>query len=752
MKHLSIIILICIQSVFFNLSLNAQNNAISDLINKQEYSKAIELLTANTPIEKMDNEALVNLGYCYIMTKDFNNAEIVFAELSVRKRSPKENTLYYAELLLINGKYDDAKIYFNNYLEKDPTNAIVKVKIQSCDSLKHWQTIQNNIRVANGGSMNTSDHELNPCIYNNRLIFISNRPESASGLPVSSVRQVMKLYEENQSSGSLFRNNMFENYSCGASAYCKTTNLSAFTVKKITQNIYDITMGQSEILLLKSNNSESSAIEKFSWEGMPHQVNIAHPAFGKKGNRLYFSSDMTGGFGGMDLWYSDFSNNQWNPPVNLGSKINTPFDELFPVVWGDTMLLFSSAGHPGYGNFDIFKCSINGNAFSIPINAKAPFNSIGDDFSPVAINASTGYLSSNRSSLSKGGYDIISWSIPVVEEPVVEKPKPSHIFNPEDLPLYSVLFETNSSEIHVRFHPMLKTLADTMKKHPDLVVQINGYTDITGGDAMNVQLSSHRAEALKNFLVAEGVHSEQIVSQGLGKSNSQELKGLLYHVQIGSTLSGNDTEWFKKLIGDNYPVFMFQYKGRFSYVAGAYSTKAEAIATLSNLEKLNISCFIIASYMGERLPDYYLSINRKADLTYITSGKPTTSLNINKDINELENAKAGDLITLSDIQFYPGESIPLPGAEEIMKQLADIMLSHPSLEVEIRGHICCATTDEENLSDRRAKVVFDYLIESGVESKRLSWKGFGHTQPLTDESTPEKQQQNRRVEIYVLKN
>ncbi len=741
MKLFKITLLILLQFILTSQFSHAQNIMITDLINNQEYEKAIELLTAKTTIEKMDNEALVNLGYCYIMSKDFVKAETVFSELSQRKRSPKENVLYYAELLLINGKYDEAKENYLKYLEKNPNHQLVKLKIQSCDSLKSWQHFKSNILVSGHQLINTPHHEINASVHSDQIIYASNKPD-VNG--VSLGKNVWKYYDEN---GNLFAPSVFSNYSCGAIAWCAQSKSSAFTVKRITQNIHDVSLGLSSIILVYGENIESGKVVPFEWEGMPKDINVAHPSFSLSGKRLYFASDMPGGYGGMDIYYSDYSDNKWNKPINLGSQINTAFDDLFPVVSGDSVLYFSSAGHPGYGNLDIFMSKINANQFSAPVNMKSPVNSIGDDFSFVALRSNSGYLTSNRSSLSRGGFDIFEWKIPVAKEPDIIIPEPVHVFNPQSLPLYSILFNTDSYEIGSVYEPMLKSLADSMRRHSYITIDIQGFTDITGPDSYNKDLSLHRAKSIADFLTNAGVPSSQINYHGMGKSEHANLSQLKYHVQVGSLNVSGEEEWFAKLIDNNYEVQSIPFKGKYSYVAGEFATLQEATQAQSKLRNSGTDCFIIASYMGQRLPDYILSVNRRVDIKY--NKMPDKAEN--PGIADLQKAKAGDIVTLPAIQFYPGLSTPLESSIPTMEELAQFLNENPTVEIEIRGHICCDPNDEERLSDKRAKRVFDYLVSAGISSERMKWKGYGNTQRLTDESTPEKQQQNRRVEILIVK-
>ncbi len=102
----------------------------------------------------------------------------------------------------------------------------------------------------------------------------------------------------------------------------------------------------------------------------------AMPFFDEKTNRLYFSSTMRGGMGGWDIYYAIFNGTRWNNPVNLGSVVNSPFDELFPLVC-DSLICFSSDGWEGYGGFDNY---VFNNKEDVRMNLIFS-NGTGDDFS-----------------------------------------------------------------------------------------------------------------------------------------------------------------------------------------------------------------------------------------------------------------------------------------------------------------------------------------------------------------------------------
>ncbi|HKK43666.1 MAG TPA: PKD domain-containing protein, partial [Bacteroidales bacterium] len=111
----------------------------------------------------------------------------------------------------------------------------------------------------------------------------------------------------------------------------------------------------------------------------------------------YFSSDMPGGYGGADIYMCKKEGNDWNSPVNLGSIINTPGNEISPYITESGELFFASDGHPGLGKKDLFLSKRVNNEWLRPVHLDPPLNSGYDDFSLITDNSfSKGYFSSDR--------------------------------------------------------------------------------------------------------------------------------------------------------------------------------------------------------------------------------------------------------------------------------------------------------------------------------------------------------------------
>jgi len=112
----------------------------------------------------------------------------------------------------------------------------------------------------------------------------------------------------------------------------------------------------------------------------------------------------------------------------------------------------------------------------------------------------------------------------------------------------------------------------------------------------------------------------------------------------------------------------------------------------------------------------------------------------------------GKIVT-NDIHFESGNAILKPESMKIIDQIVQLMNDHADLKFSVEGHTDSDGTDESNqiLSEQRASAVKDAFTEKGIDGSRLTTKGYGESQPLTDNSTAEKKAKNRRVEFIMLK-
>ncbi|MCX2719751.1 TolB family protein [Lentiprolixibacter aurantiacus] len=130
----------------------------------------------------------------------------------------------------------------------------------------------------------------------------------------------------------------------------------------------------------------------------PKYASAMHPAISPDGKRLFFASDMPGTFGKYDIYVSDIKRDgSLGTAKNLGSKVNTRKNDLYPSVVADNLLFFASDGRDGYGGLDLYAVQVVSNQVGLAMNIGAPFNSRDDDFA-LKIQADQGlaYVVSNR--------------------------------------------------------------------------------------------------------------------------------------------------------------------------------------------------------------------------------------------------------------------------------------------------------------------------------------------------------------------
>ncbi len=177
----------------------------------------------------------------------------------------------------------------------------------------------------------------------------------------------------------------------GRTLYFTRSNYYGRKLLKDKDNISNLKMFRATL----DEKGEWGNISEFGYNSETYSV--GHPALSKDGKTLYFTSDMPGGLGGKDLWYTTDIGTGWGTPVNMGPTINTRGDEMFPSVVGDA-LYFSSTGHNNMGGLDIFETHREGEFWSEPQNMGYPVNSTRDDFGLWLDSTGTkGYLSSSRS-------------------------------------------------------------------------------------------------------------------------------------------------------------------------------------------------------------------------------------------------------------------------------------------------------------------------------------------------------------------
>ena len=295
-------------------------------------------------------------------------------------------------------------------------------------------------------------------------------------------------------------------------------------------------------------------------ETVNHAAWDSQPCLSLDGKELFFASRRNGN---ADLYHCfRDENGHWSEPENLGSVINTKGTEMAPFIHPDgKTLYFSSDTHTGMGGYDLFVSRRNEKGeWSDPINLGYPINTPGDEINfIVAADSHTALISSIREG-GYGGYDIYAFQLKEDEL----KPEPVNIYDymAEDLklgtvvPLVNIQFEFNSAALTEDSEEGVEMLAEFLRNHPGISVELAGHTDDVGSETYNHQLSESRAEVVRQALVAMGIDENRLTAKGYGSTRPSYPNDTEEHRALNRRTEMIITKMVSfSVLGDSYSTF-----------------------------------------------------------------------------------------------------------------------------------------------------------------------------------------------------
>ena len=250
------------------------------------------------------------------------------------------------------------------------------------------------------------------------------------------------------------------------------------------------------------------------------------PSLSVDGNTLYFVSNRRGGYGGTDIWYCTLEEGRWSEPVNMGPTVNTRGNETAPYIhFDDKTLYFASDGRLGMGGSDLYMVKrTSDSTWGEPVNLGYPINTSGDENNLiVAPDGRTALFSSDRPD-GYGQQDLYSFVMPAPARPeritfIDPVRQAENLLTLGDtVTLKNIFFHTASDALVETSLAELDRLAEALKRHPALRLEVGGHTDAVGSDEDNLLLSERRAKAVYDYLVLCGVDPSRLTYRGYGES------------------------------------------------------------------------------------------------------------------------------------------------------------------------------------------------------------------------------------------
>lgn len=393
----------------FFMTVQASGQNLLSKANKQYELHAYTFAIANyiKVIQKDPNEpqALARLADSYRLLNRMDDAENWYSKAVNYAGIDPIHFLYYGKVLMAQGKYEEAKIWFKTYSESDPATGAHFLK--SCDYALSLQGKPATFRVYKE-YMNTSYSDFGPAFFGDYVVYSSSRTDikrelkknSSKGFSESPNNQLYITSMDNKGflrKPTLLQSDLQNNYNEGPVAFSKDGEWVVFTKNIFESGIRQVPEAGGTLAMyiaeVDANNVWSNV------KALPFNVNgysAGYPAFSVDGKLLYFSSNREGGFGGWDLYVAFRTETGWSVPQNLGPVVNTPGDEISPHLDGKN-LYFSSDYHHGLGGMDVFRAQKVEGDWSEVYHLGNTINTSFDDYGYIfSAEDNRGYLVSNR--------------------------------------------------------------------------------------------------------------------------------------------------------------------------------------------------------------------------------------------------------------------------------------------------------------------------------------------------------------------
>jgi outer membrane protein OmpA-like peptidoglycan-associated protein len=658
------------------------------------------------------------LADCYRRNGDARNAERAYAKVIKGNGGSSNDQYFHILMLLQNTRYAEAKNEIIEFKSKNAGDTRIEALEDCLKNLDEYMQKKGSYAVK-ALNQNGAASDICAVPYKDGIVFISDRGMlSAKKLTNSATnRPFYAPYFAKGTGASFDAASPFETYvknDYHSGPICFRSDDSLLVVTRSSKSDGKIAKDEQGIVRLQLL---TSARGKDGWGievGVPFNstaYSCMHPSLTADGKSLYFASDMPGGQGGIDIWKSTWDGSTWSAPENLGEKVNSIGDDVFPFISSDNVLYFSSNGWPGMGGLDIYMSERSGSSWSRAENLGGDINSSNDDFG-LSYNptSKTGYLSSNRTTQGLN----------------------------DDLFFFEKM--CTNTNVTITDEETGKPIVGATVKIVENGVEIgNVLTDDSG--VINRCLNPSRnyefiCKRDKYNDAKTNLTSSQLASSSGSASATVKMKRIpdsVAHVE-GRVFNADD-----KSGASGLTVSLINKK------SGETKTATTDTNGKYRFEKLDIDC------------DYEVK-TKKTDC-----GEPIEAFNTRGIVGtktitmDIPLLCKNDVIEIDNIYYDYKKFDIRPDAALELDKIVAILNKYPNMRIELRSHTDSRGNDNFNLklSDDRANSAALYIVGKGIDSKRIVAKGYGEKELLNKckngVKCEEKQhEENRRTEFKIL--
>lgn len=520
---------------------------------KYQYHEAFEQLQDYYQLKPNDNDIWQLLGIAAYHTNNLAIAKQLLSQVIQNSKSPDPDAiLFLAKTYQIQHQFSKAATTYKQFLRstksEHPLQAMVKDELRRCSYALRKDFVDPSVIVENlGTQINGKRDDFGPILspnYQDRLYFSSVRASNLGG------RRNDAGLQDNDT--GFFRADMYRTEIRNGN-WMPVTPMTALLNSSMNDIILDFSEDGQVMYYFKGLDmyAGEAFVDTFktldertlfsSHLDTPYEPEAGDTSpFFYDDNTLIFASRRDGGYGGLDLYWTEKRDGIWVAPRNLGSTINSAYDETTPFLAADGQTLYFSSNHSkrSLGDYDIFQSNFSStNArWSTPQNLGLPINSAGDDrYFRLAKDGQRAFFSSHRNT-SIGGQDI--YLVYFKDYQIAQQKTPdSKTFNilianaiattsqnsiqeeNENTITYNIeplLFEDENDILNYKNTKQLNQLTSILNQNPNLKVLITAHSDGSEPEKFDLFFSIKRAEIVSQYLLDNGISNEQIILNGVG--------------------------------------------------------------------------------------------------------------------------------------------------------------------------------------------------------------------------------------------
>lgn len=459
-------------------------------------------------------------------------------------------------------------------------------------------------------------------------------------------------------------------------------------------------------------------------------VSEYYPTITIDGNKLIYTRRVNNF--NEDFYESDRENGVWRKSISLPGDINTNQNEGAQNISQDgNWLIFTGCNFPdGHGSCDLYISYLTADGWSTPENLGDSINTEFWESAPSLSPDKRDLYFASRRPEGYGGSDIY----------VSHRLLDGRWSSPENLgPVINTVGDEGTPFIHADN----QSLYFTSNGHPgyggdDLFISRRG-PDGSWGKPQNLGYPINTIENEGSLVITADGRTAYYASDRADSRGGLDL----YSFEMREDIRPAQTLWVKGKV--------FDRKTLRGLPSSVVLTDLSTGRVISNLQTDETGNYLITLPKGK---DYAFNVNRRGYLFYsenfpLSREQGDTAFHIDIPLQPIETNAA---IILKNIFFETNkyEIKPESGAE--LNEVVQLMKDNPTLRIQINGYTdnVGRPADNRTLSENRARAVTNYIIAHGVAASRLSFKGFGDTQPVADNATPEGRAKNRRTELTVI--